>query len=96
MTTRELVGVVAAIREILGTFGHRQMAGWLAERERVLESAASLAEVKSIVAELHSIVLGMGGLFDLPLAATSKAASDAARARLDDLADRLYDLTRDV
>ena len=94
MTTAELAGVVSAVREILEAFGHAQKAAWLAERERVLVAAESLDEVKSTVEELHSVVLGMGGLFDLPLAATSRADRDAARARLDELADRLFELTR--
>lgn len=37
--------------------------------------------------ELHSIVVGMGGLFDLSLAASSKQDGEATRARLDYLAD---------
>ena len=94
MTTAELAGVVAAVREILEAFGHPQKAAWLAERERVLEAAQSLDGVKSTVEELHSVVLGMDGLFDLPLAATSAADGEAARAKLDELADRLFELTR--
>lgn len=41
--------------------------------------------------ERHEIVLGMGELFDLPVTEPSK---EAARERLDELADRLYPMTR--
>lgn len=41
--------------------------------------------------ELHSIVLGIGGLMDLSLEGPS---ADGESKELDELADRLYELTR--
>jgi hypothetical protein len=94
MTTAELVQIVAAIRELLEGHGQEPKGAWLAERERALEAAETPESIRSTMEELHSIVLGMGGLFDLPLAATSKEAEEAARSRLDELADQLFERTR--
>ena len=94
MTTTELTRVVAATRELLAAQGQASRAAWLEEREHTLRTADSPETIESTIAELHSIVLGMGGLFDLPLSATSAEAGSAARARLDELADQLFDLTR--
>lgn len=74
MTIAELAGVVVAVREILEAFGYPQKAAWFGERECVLDGALSLDEVTLTVEELHSVVLGMGGLVDLPLAADSEVA----------------------
>ncbi|MEI2808946.1 MAG: hypothetical protein V9F00_01660 [Nocardioides sp.] len=94
MTTIELVRLVAAIRELLEAHGQESKGAWLLERERALEAAESPEVIEWTMEELHSIVLGMGGLFDLPLAATSKEAEEAARTRLDELADQLFEMTR--
>lgn len=94
MTATDLPQVVAAIRELLGAHGQESKAAWLEERERTLRAGGSPEAIKTTIEELHGIVLGMGGLFDLPLTKPSKEAAEAARVRLDELADRLYDMTR--
>lgn len=94
MTAADLPQVVAAIRELLEAYGHESRAAWLEEREQVLKAGASPERTETTIQELHAIVLGMGGLFDLPLTTPSKEAGVAARDRLDELADRLFELTR--
>ncbi|GAA5189544.1 hypothetical protein GCM10023346_04380 [Arthrobacter gyeryongensis] len=96
MITIELARVLAAIRELLDAHGQASKAAWLADREQALEAAESPETAKLTIAELHSIVLGMGGLFDLPLAAASKEATESARTRLDELADQLFEMTRNT
>lgn len=94
MTATQLSQVVAAIRELLETHGQESKAAWLEERERTLEAGGPPETIKTTIKELHSIVLGMGGLFDLPLASPSQEAGEAARVLLDELADRLFEMTR--
>ena len=42
----------------------------------------------------HSVVMGMGGLFDLRLEDAPQKDATTARAALDELADSLFELTR--
>ena len=94
MKTAELVRLVAAIRELLVAHGQESKAAWLMEREGALKAAESAEAIKPTLEELHSIVLGMGGLFDLPLTAPSKEAEEAAITRLDEFVDQLFEMTR--
>lgn len=94
MNRMELERVVAEIRAILHAHGQPDRSRWLAERELVLASADSREAVTATLNELHSVVLGMGGLFDLPLTSSLFATAGEARKRLDELADQLYEMTR--
>lgn len=94
MIASQLPQVVAAIRALLEAHGQVSKAAWLEERQRTLEAGGSPETIKTTIEELHSIILGMGGLFDLPLTSASKESGEAARIRLDELADQLFDMTR--
>ena len=93
----ELATLVAEIAVLVREGGHADRADWLEERLVALrDPGLSEAELARISSELHGIVLGMGGLMDLELTvgASSSETAGSARARLDDLADRLYEATR--
>jgi hypothetical protein len=97
MTEDSLPGVLAEIIDLLGECGRPDRASWLAERLAVLQKDNATADAREHVAtELHGVVLGMGGLMDMSLvpAPGSHLSSTVAREKLDELADRLYDLTR--
>ncbi|HWH25191.1 MAG TPA: hypothetical protein VNT53_00915 [Pseudolysinimonas sp.] len=97
MTAKNLVGVVSEIIDLLEQCGHPDRAEWLRERVTTLKADEAVDDARGqVTEELHSVVLGMGGLMDLSLnpAPGSTYSSESARERLDELADILYDLTR--
>jgi|GEM_PF-6179772 len=97
MTQGTLTAVLAEIVDLLRKCGRPDRASWLAERLTVLQQDGTTADVGDrVAAELHGVVLGMGGLMDITLepSVESELSPRAAREKLDELADRLYDLTR--
>jgi hypothetical protein len=95
--TTDLLFVIEQIQAILAHYGHRDKAAFMSERADTLRSPASSAEdIREAREDLHSIVMGMNGLFDLRLepGPSGEEGASAARGTLDDLADRLYELTR--
>ena len=95
MNMAELLEVIGQIERILSGFGHPEKAAWMSERAAILRARASSdEEVERVRGELHSSVLGMGGLFDLPLEPSTSGDASAARDALDTLSDQLYELTR--
>ncbi|MBN9630396.1 MAG: hypothetical protein J0I18_07290 [Actinobacteria bacterium] len=97
MTHEALTAVLVETIDLLRQCGRPDRADWLAERLRILRRDDATAEVrKRAVAELHGVVLGMGGLMDIVVEppSESKLSPRSARERLDELADKLFDLTR--
>lgn len=90
-----IVDVIEQIARILSEHGYEDNAAWLLERAEVLRSPTTPSEdIRQTLDELHSIVTGMGGLFDLRLEDGAHQDATAARVALDELADRLFELTR--
>lgn len=97
MSTSELRDVLADIIDILDETGHAERARWLAERLSVLNDHSATPDAQEHVRlEIHGIVLGMGGLMDLEPRpdSSSRRTAAVARQQLDELADRLYVLTK--
>ncbi|WP_431279062.1 hypothetical protein [Leifsonia poae] len=93
-TLTQLIDVVRRVIELLEQCGRQENAHWMRERLRLLQ-VGDASETLACTKELHSIVLGMGGLIDIslePRDPLSLSANDA-RASMDELADRLYRLT---
>jgi hypothetical protein len=93
MNRQEVVEVIAQIIDILSNHGYEDKAEWLSQRAEVLRVSTLDQDVRPTLDELHSIVLGMDGLFDLRLEEAAGRDAAAARDTLDDLADRLFELT---
>jgi hypothetical protein len=97
MDDREhLVITATRIAEIVRIGGHRDRADWIDQRIKVLEDHSTISmDWQRARSDLHRIVLGMGGLFDLRLVDPGGAGqpSTALRVELDGLADQLYRLT---
>lgn len=97
MSTSELRDVLADIIDLLGQTGHEDRARWLAERLALLSDATATVDAQEYArTELHGVVLGMGGLMDLVPRpeSSSRWTASVARQQLDELADRLYALTK--
>jgi hypothetical protein len=93
----ELQVVLSEIVAVLDLHGQADKARWLASRLAMLREPTATSDQRTRVrAELHSVVLGMGGLVDLRLEPdpTSRLSVVDARKLLLPLADRLYELTR--
>jgi len=89
--------VVAELICLLRECGRDDHAAWLEERLHVLRPVDATADARTqVMAELHGIVPGMGGLTDLLLTPgpESRYSQSAAQDKLHALADRLYQLTR--
>jgi hypothetical protein len=92
MRREEIIALVDSMIRILSGYGQADHVDWLGARRRVLsDPTASNDALEATIEELHSIVLGMGGLMDLSLEGPS---ADGDRKELDELANRLYELTR--
>lgn len=90
-----LLEVLEQVMVLLREHGHDDEAVWLGSRAEVIRSPASSdEEIRNAMNELHSIVPRMGGLLDLPLDVGPHGDAATARDSLDELADRLYELTR--
>ena len=92
----ELMTVVDELVNLLSECGELDRANWLRDRRDALASAnQSMDGVETTLAQIHKIVLGMGGLLDLHLRPpnTSLLSSTEVNHRMDVLADRLYRLT---
>lgn len=99
MGSTSLESILSEIVAILDSHGHSVEANWISERSDAIErdvSAGSQGALRVALDELHSIVLGMGGLFDLTLVPIEDGDAVEARQRPDKLSDQLYDLTRPV
>lgn len=97
MTNPALINVLSEIVTLLRQCGYEERSGWLEERQAVLQAVDATADAREHAsAELHGVVLGMGGLMDLSLRPIegSSYTPASARERLDSLGDALYDLTR--
>jgi len=97
MTKGTLTAVLAEIIDLLQRCGRPDRASWLAERLAVLQQDDATPDVRDrVAAELHGVVLGMGGLMDMTVEppADSQLSPRTAREKLDKLADQLYELTR--
>lgn len=97
MTTSTLLQVLRDTVELLRSCDRGREADWIEERRLILQSEDTpLASRVSAKAELHGIVLGMGGLTDLSLTPEVGAlpSAESARERLDRLSDSLYRLSR--
>ena len=94
MSRFEVASVMDQIIEILNRHGYDDKARWLASSAAVLTGADSTEEmVAQTYSDLRGVVLGMGGLMDLRLDAPTPGEAIAARATLDELVERLYELT---
>lgn len=89
-----VVDVLRALVALLSRFGIDDHAQWLEQRRSALEADAGLEDVLQTLAELHAVVLGMGGLMDLYLSGNSASETEEANAELERLADQLFELTR--
>jgi hypothetical protein len=93
MTTARLLSVVDRIVSILAGHG-RDKADWLSERAKVLRTPTSQDDdVVRAREEMHGIVMGMGGLFDLALEPSSDRNMADIRHELDELPNQLHKLT---
>ncbi len=91
----QIAAVVRALVALLSRFDEMDRVDWLSERLAVLSSAdSSEVQVGRASADLHGVVLGMGGLTDLHLDSGSVENAIDANAELDQLADELFELTR--
>lgn len=95
MSDKDIVAVLEDLIGLLDSGGHSDRATWLRDRQRRLSGASKSAEVEHIREELHAVVLGMGGLYDLTLTPGEESGhgQEADEKRLDELAGRLYSLT---
>jgi hypothetical protein len=80
-----LLEVLHRLETIVAEQGHTDKATWLSERRRALQRDPHSTQIR---AELHAVVLGMGGLIDLPLRDVAMSAEPDA------LADEMYQLTK--
>lgn len=92
MRREEVTAVIDSLVRILSDHGFASNADWLRTRRSVLaDPYASDDAVESTLEELHGVVLGMGGLLDQRIVGPS---AETARRKFDELAERLYGLTR--
>jgi hypothetical protein len=92
MRREEVTAVIDSLIGILSDHGYAPNADWLRARRSVLvDPHASDDAVESTLEGLHGAVLGMGGLMDPRVEGQS---AEAARQKLDELAERRYELTR--
>ena len=86
---RELDAVLASLGELLNRLELADKADWIEARRAVLGDPAQSAMAKdAAVREVRGIISGMGSLLDL------RVVDDGLSRERDDLADRLYALTR--
>ncbi|MBA8807747.1 hypothetical protein [Promicromonospora sukumoe] len=83
---------MSSLIDLLGRYDDARAVEWLEGRRAILESDRGL-ERKSVISDLHRIVLGMGGLMDMRLSGPSPEMERQANVELRALADRLYELT---
>lgn len=88
----ELEEILSSLIDLLGRFAKSDSVEWLESRRQHIKSEDRATRRKA-VAELHKIVLGMGGLTDIYLRDPSPTVTQEANAQLDILADRLYRAT---
>lgn len=97
MRDAELPEVLVDVIEHLHRTGYDERARWFSDRLNLLRDPDVTSEqLDQVGVELHSTVLGMGGLLDLEpkLNASSKLSRLEAKNRMNELADRLYRLTK--
>jgi hypothetical protein len=95
MSCAPLLSVVESLVELLDEHGYAVKAAWLSERAAVMrEPNSSQEDVSETIRELHGVVQGMGGLFDLNLEDGARRDRSTATDVLHKLADELYELTR--
>jgi hypothetical protein len=95
MEIEHLVQVLGKLGMLLARFDESARASWLSDRLSILEETTTPLEEKvNAVQERHQVVLGMGGLMDLHLTASSPKETEDANAELDRLAGQLFELTR--
>ena len=97
MTDANLVELLDKISTILRIAGYGDRATWIDERNDVLQNPEATEDsVEFVLKELHGIVLGMGGLFDLRLTVPDDPAQidRNATSALKVLADQLFEATR--
>ncbi|WP_308466732.1 hypothetical protein [Rathayibacter soli] len=97
-STAGLVEVIHDIVTLLRECDRGTYASWLATRQAILTDPGSIDDERrrQVIAELHGVVAGMGGLADLTLRPPQDSLLSPVQARqlLDDLQERLYVLTR--
>lgn len=90
----EVVALLDQLVDLLNQHGESGRAAWLSERRSVLQDSAAMPDViDGTFEDLHGIVSGMGGLLDVHLRAGDRSA--VVNASLYEMADRLYELTRE-
>jgi hypothetical protein len=93
MSDGDLAAVLGDLITLLDSGGHPDRATWLRERLMRLSDEIEPAEVEHVREELHGVVLGIVGLYDLTLTPDESAHRQEGREmRLDELAGRLYRL----
>jgi hypothetical protein len=99
MTDASLGQLLDKISGILRVAGYEGRAKWIDERNNVLRNPEATEDsVEFVLKELHGIVLGMGGLFDLRLTLPDDPAQidRNATSALKVLADQLFEATRGI